>query len=75
MGHALSHGNMRLIRVWCCLPLAPIQMWAFGFPIAALAWAAILYDATINTALRWAAGALPIHYLGRLGCGLGCAKL
>ena len=26
-------------------------MWAWGFPTAALAWAAILYDATVNTAL------------------------
>lgn len=26
-------------------------MWAFGFPTAALAWAAVLYDMTINTAL------------------------
>ena len=33
-------------------PLA-LQMWAFGFPTAALAWAAVLYDMTINTALRW----------------------
>lgn len=26
-------------------------MWAWGFPTAALAWAALLYDATVNTAL------------------------
>jgi hypothetical protein len=30
-------------------------MWVFGFPTAALAWAAVLYDMTINTALRWGA--------------------
>eukprot|EP00887_Chlorella_sp_A99_P004566 scaffold108.g4566.t1 len=28
-----------------------MMMWAFGFPTAALAWAGILYDATIQTAL------------------------
>jgi hypothetical protein len=28
-------------------------MWATGFPTAALAWAGILYDMTINTALRY----------------------
>ena len=28
-----------------------MQMWAFGFPTAALAWAGVLYDATIHTAL------------------------
>jgi tellurite resistance protein TehA-like permease/glutaredoxin len=28
-----------------------MQMWAFGFPLAALAWAAILYDQTVQTAL------------------------
>lgn len=28
-----------------------MQMWALGFPTAALAWSAVLYDATINTAL------------------------
>jgi tellurite resistance protein len=28
-----------------------MQMWAFGFPTAALAWAAVLYDGTIQTAL------------------------
>jgi len=28
-----------------------MQMWAFGFPTAALAWAAVLYDATVQTAL------------------------
>jgi tellurite resistance protein len=27
------------------------QMWAFSFPTAALAWAAVLYDATVQTAL------------------------
>ena len=32
------------------------QMWAFGFPTAALAWAAVLYDLTIDTALRWVGG-------------------
>lgn len=36
----------------CCLCLVPtMQMWAFGFPTAALAWAAVLYDATVQTAL------------------------
>ena len=29
-----------------------LPMWAFGFPAAALAWAAILYDWTIDSALR-----------------------
>ena len=29
-----------------------MQMWAFGFPSAAIAWASVLYDATIDTALR-----------------------
>ncbi|PSC70111.1 C4-dicarboxylate ABC transporter [Micractinium conductrix] len=28
-----------------------MQMWAFGFPTAGLAWAAVLYDMTVNTAL------------------------
>ena len=28
-----------------------MQMWAFGFPTAGLAWAAVLYDLTIQTAL------------------------
>ena len=28
-----------------------MQMWAFGFPLTALAWAAVLYDMTIQTAL------------------------
>ena len=31
-----------------------MQMWAFGFPTVALAWAGVLYDATIDTALRHA---------------------
>ena len=33
-------------------PLPAVQMWAFGFPTAGLAWAAVLYDMTVNTALR-----------------------
>jgi hypothetical protein len=36
-----------------------MNAWAFGFPTAALAWAAILYDMTIRTALskvRWENG-------------------
>ena len=28
-----------------------MQMWAFGFPTCALAWSAVLYDATVQTAL------------------------
>ncbi len=28
-----------------------MQMWAFGFPLTALAWAAVFYDLTIQTAL------------------------
>jgi len=28
-----------------------MQMWAFGFPTAGLAWAAVLYDLTVQTAL------------------------
>lgn len=32
------------------------QMWAWGFTTAALSWSAVLYDLTVDTALRWAAG-------------------
>jgi hypothetical protein len=34
-----------------------MQMWAWGFPTAALAWAGVLYDATVGTALSKALAA------------------
>ena len=53
-------------------------MWALGFPTAAIAWAAILYDNTVQTAvtkvrLRWFRS-LRLFSLGvqGLGQGRGC---
>lgn len=35
------------------------QMWAWGFTTAALSWSAVLYDLTIDTALRCVGELIP----------------
>jgi len=51
---AISMALVCAWMVWRGFLYAPkffMQMWAWGFSTAALAWAGVLYDATINTAL------------------------
>lgn len=51
---AISMGTVNLWMAWRRFLWADrffMQMWAFGFPTAGLAWSAILYDATVGTAL------------------------
>lgn len=50
-------------------------MWAFGFPTAALAWAGVLYDMTIDTALRWAVQVARHTPVLLTGCSLAARTL